>query len=220
MKQILKQFVISLGAFVAALLIFWGVTVVLADWSEPTQAPPGGNVAAPINIGGATQHKVGKIEADDVWSDDATVWMSEIMKLHRFDLDSLSRWPQGFNMLSNPQQQIGIASLPWAVNGWSVLPTGVLPARVRALVVRASCYKSQLILSGGDLPTIQNPNVPVEGLPYRACGTSNNDDGDSNELVVPMLQTGGGSSFQVRYRRDYYGGSPTVRLDAVGLYYQ
>jgi hypothetical protein len=37
-------------------------------WTEPTQAPPGGNVGAPINTSGNTQTKAGTLSVGGLWS--------------------------------------------------------------------------------------------------------------------------------------------------------
>jgi hypothetical protein len=46
---------------VCAFIIFLSPLVVFAQWSGPTQAPTGGNTAAPINVGSVTQSKLGAL---------------------------------------------------------------------------------------------------------------------------------------------------------------
>ena len=56
-KYIFKQFVVAAGALV---LIFFSVEV-LSAWSPPSDAPPTGNVTAPLNVGAANQSKTGAL---------------------------------------------------------------------------------------------------------------------------------------------------------------
>lgn len=56
MKTI-KQSIITI---IVCLVILTGVNLVYA-WTGPTQAPPGGNVAAPINISSVSQYKAGAL---------------------------------------------------------------------------------------------------------------------------------------------------------------
>ena len=46
------------GVVVATL---FGAVAIISAWTEPAQAPPGGNVAAPINVGPNTQYKSGAL---------------------------------------------------------------------------------------------------------------------------------------------------------------
>ncbi len=52
-----RTLVIALGT----LLFGAGASYLLADWSAPTQAPPGGNVLAPLNVGAGFQEKAGNL---------------------------------------------------------------------------------------------------------------------------------------------------------------
>jgi hypothetical protein len=54
--KITSLFTVSLTA---SFIIFMGVIAASGAWVEPQSAPPGGNVSAPINIGGDGQAKVG-----------------------------------------------------------------------------------------------------------------------------------------------------------------
>lgn len=56
-----KIFLIFLVAVIFALASGFGLRFVLAAWQEPTEAPPGGNVPAPINVGSTAQTKVGSL---------------------------------------------------------------------------------------------------------------------------------------------------------------
>lgn len=220
----MRTFIITLGAFVGAFVIFLSGAIVWSAWSEPTATPPNGNVAAPLNTGSATQQKTGDIMVDNLWSEDADVWITQIMKLHLFALQQSSGWPNGYTMLSNPHSSgygvfLGIASLPWSVNGQSILPPGVLPARVKALVVRVRCQASAFFASDG----------PIAGgsateFPLNVCHTDGSvSEGDTNDFVVPVFQVGGESSFKFRYRYDRFnagGEAGTLNVTAVGLYYQ
>ena len=227
MKKILTQFAISTASFAVALLLFWGVAVVLGAWNEPSQAPPVGNVAAPITVGSANQNKVGTISAKDVWSEDADVWMSEIMKLKLFSLMPFSTtvndlgWPNGFTVLSNPQPGTGVASLPWTVNGKSIIPTGATASRVKALLVRGRCKLSSFFASDNTHPI---PPYPAVDLPRRVCSTDGGtDDMDTNDFIVPIYTSGNDASFKFDYRYDRYthgNEQGTFSAIVIGLYYQ
>jgi len=54
----------SLPAFAAALVVLFSAAPALAAWTGPTAAPPGGNVAAPINVGSVFQDKSGSVWFD------------------------------------------------------------------------------------------------------------------------------------------------------------
>ncbi len=61
-----KKTVNWLGAIFVAVII--GVSLQIARaWIEPTIAPPNGNTAAPVNIGGVTQYKTGALEIGGVF---------------------------------------------------------------------------------------------------------------------------------------------------------
>ncbi len=60
-----KIFLICLAAIIFALASVFGLKFVLAAWQEPTEAPPGGNVPGPINIGSAAQTKSGDLTIGD-----------------------------------------------------------------------------------------------------------------------------------------------------------
>ncbi len=69
MKQKIKQFVrevgvmsvsVSFAFIITAVFIVAGVYVA-KGWTEPVVAPPGGNVAAPINVGAVPQNKAGSL---------------------------------------------------------------------------------------------------------------------------------------------------------------
>ncbi len=51
-----KIFTVSLTA---AFILFLGALVAYGGWTDPTQTPPGGNVAAPLNVGSIGQAKAG-----------------------------------------------------------------------------------------------------------------------------------------------------------------
>ena len=57
---------LKIFSFVAATIVTTVAisVVVFAQWTEPTQAPPGGNVATPINVSATAQTKTGSIGAN------------------------------------------------------------------------------------------------------------------------------------------------------------
>lgn len=56
--SIVKRYPIPLFAIVLSSLMV-GFGVIQANWSAPTQNPPGGNVSAPVNTSSTTQTKIG-----------------------------------------------------------------------------------------------------------------------------------------------------------------
>ncbi len=59
--QTTSQIINTIKVIALALLLALGISYVSAQWSGPQQAPPGGNVPAPINIGPLKQIKTGDI---------------------------------------------------------------------------------------------------------------------------------------------------------------
>ena len=221
MKKILTQFAISTASFAAALLLFWGVAVVLGAWNEPGQTPPIGNVAAPITVGSANQSKVGTISAKDVWSDDADMWMSEMvsMKLKVFSLVSGSGWPNGYRLLSSPSAQQGIIRMQNTTAAFG----NIDPDRVKALLVRATCYERSLYLNQSattGVPPVYSGSgfQGFEAFAYRLCG-GNDDGSDSNDAIVPVMYDTNTNEFLVWYKV-MPTGNGTVFLDAMGYYYE
>ena len=70
MKQILlskfKKLSLLTFSFALGLLVFMGMAIVYA-WTEPTLAPPNGNVATPVNVSGTTQYKTGAFGVGGVY---------------------------------------------------------------------------------------------------------------------------------------------------------
>jgi len=54
-----KDLLNTLKILAAAIILSFGISAVYAQWVPPTQAPPGGNVDAPINTGETAQIKNG-----------------------------------------------------------------------------------------------------------------------------------------------------------------
>lgn len=63
MNQTTTKYVLGIIAVFVALVL---VKHVYAAWTGPTQAPPGGNVAAPINVSGVDQTKAGSLRVGDI----------------------------------------------------------------------------------------------------------------------------------------------------------
>jgi hypothetical protein len=55
----LKQFKKPAYYLIQALIVIAVVTAVIYAWQEPTEQPPGGNIAAPLNVGDTPQRKTG-----------------------------------------------------------------------------------------------------------------------------------------------------------------
>ena len=67
-----KDLINTLKILIAAIILSFGISVAYAQWVAPTEAPPGGNVAAPVNVGGTLQIKTGALgvaafTADGAW---------------------------------------------------------------------------------------------------------------------------------------------------------
>lgn len=64
--QKFKKLPIYFVAFFLAFVVFMGIAVVYA-WTEPTSAPPAGNVSAPVNVGATSQYKDGALGVGGVF---------------------------------------------------------------------------------------------------------------------------------------------------------
>lgn len=51
--------IVCISVVVISLILSVGIRVVLAGWEEPKESPPGGDIAAPLNVSSATQTKTG-----------------------------------------------------------------------------------------------------------------------------------------------------------------
>lgn len=54
--------IISIGIVIGSLVIGLGVNIAIAEWASPTVSPPGGEIAAPINISSVNQYKAGGLQ--------------------------------------------------------------------------------------------------------------------------------------------------------------
>ncbi len=57
--QTTSQIINTIKVIALALLLALGISYVSAQWNPPTEAPPGGNVPAPLNVGPDGQNKQG-----------------------------------------------------------------------------------------------------------------------------------------------------------------
>lgn len=57
----MKKYLNTIKIMVLGLMLSLGVGFVLAEWSGPTEAPFGGNTAAPLNVGADMQTKSGSL---------------------------------------------------------------------------------------------------------------------------------------------------------------
>jgi hypothetical protein len=61
-EKVAKQVIYWLSVIIIGIALGFGLQFVRA-WTEPTQAPPGGNLGAPINTGSQDQTKAGGLTA-------------------------------------------------------------------------------------------------------------------------------------------------------------
>jgi len=59
-----KDLLNTLKILTVAIILSFSISAVFAQWVPPTQAPPGGNVDAPINVGATGQVKDGNLGAN------------------------------------------------------------------------------------------------------------------------------------------------------------
>ena len=90
MKKYLSLF------FSVGFLLFVGGTI-WAQWSPPGSAPPGGNVAAPINVSGDAQAKVG-----DLILFDPNVGINAVLQTEALDVLDTAKFAGLFDMQGNP----------------------------------------------------------------------------------------------------------------------
>jgi hypothetical protein len=72
-KNLSKTIPLCFGVFIMSVLVGY---LVLA-WTEPSQAPPGGNVYAPINVGADAQYKIGGLILNTGGGDPALIVVGE-----------------------------------------------------------------------------------------------------------------------------------------------
>jgi hypothetical protein len=60
----LTQSLNAIGVLTVALTLALAANFAYGQWSNPPSSPPGGNVAAPINVGSDDQIKIGKLTAN------------------------------------------------------------------------------------------------------------------------------------------------------------
>jgi len=58
-NQTLSSYTQPAKGIILGLLIVFGISYAMAAWTGPTQAPPGGNTSAPLNVGSTGQSKSG-----------------------------------------------------------------------------------------------------------------------------------------------------------------
>jgi len=93
MKALLKSVVteVSLIAKVALIaVLIMGGAAFAANFTDPTQSPPNGNVEAPINVGSTAQAKAGNFGANAI----AGQWVQGVTGLC-IGSDCRSAWPEG-----------------------------------------------------------------------------------------------------------------------------
>jgi len=93
MKALLKSVVteVSLVAKVALIaVLIMGGAAFAANFTDPTQSPPNGNVEAPINVGSTAQAKAGNFGANAI----AGQWVQGVTGLC-IGSDCRSAWPEG-----------------------------------------------------------------------------------------------------------------------------
>jgi len=59
----------QIGVLTIALTLAFVANFAYGQWADPTTAPTGGNVAAPLNVGSTLQHKQGQLLANEFHSD-------------------------------------------------------------------------------------------------------------------------------------------------------
>ena len=63
-----KDLLNTLKILTAAIILSFSISAVYAQWAAPKQAPPAGNVSAPVNVGATTQDKNGVFRANGLRS--------------------------------------------------------------------------------------------------------------------------------------------------------
>lgn len=89
-KEISKKITYWLGVVAIGLLVGLSLQFVRA-WTEPAQAPPGGNVGAPINTGGLAQTKTGSFLTNGFISASGLVQGNRLC----IGADCRASWPSG-----------------------------------------------------------------------------------------------------------------------------
>jgi len=92
-----KDFLNSLALFLAVLIFALGAVLATIAWTEPTSAPPAGNIPAPINVGSQAQTKQGPLTTVGALTSNTALY-SPIF----YDLDNTSWYinPSGTSVFS------------------------------------------------------------------------------------------------------------------------
>ncbi len=214
-----KNFALYLAV---AAIIMSSIQIVRGGWVDPPQAPPSGNVSAPMTASPAFQYKPGKIAAQDVWSDQANAWVADLHQVKYVNAES-STWPTGYHILSLTSVS---APTAWTVinvsdtSGYSLVQAG---KTAKALIVRVYCGQSEVFVTKEVSPAAITNNI--YGTPSndgrKVCSAFNNQR-DTNDAVVPVtvVSQGAINTYQFKYKI-FPTNQPSVGVDmyVIGAYY-
>lgn len=213
----MKKLIILSSALLVAFVAFIGLTIVRGAWSEPTVAPPGGNVGAPINVSSLDQSKTGKISVKDVFSDDAHTWLKDVVRVNLLNAAGNSVTLATPGLPASGSLPVETGWLSASISG-AVAPPG---AQVKALIVRFAC--SQVVA----VTSTSNTGIPASslgGISYYdnagiACWARNNQT-QVSEVTVPVVNNGGLYTFY--YKLHQIDGQDTFSFNAyvTGAYYE
>lgn len=159
----LKSYFLLYVAFSFGIIATLVSSIAYAQWSSPSQQPPGGNVDAPIHVGAGTQFKQGSLGANELC----------------LGSDCRTEWPAGGGGNSN----ISHYSVTYTGSGWPFwADRRVMSKDYEACVLashppHAQCrvYKNRVYFSGVlgstppvgawvlTIPYVDHENVPIYG---------------------------------------------------------
>lgn len=148
----IKEFSILFIAFVFAFIIFFGIAIVYA-WTEPAQAPPSGNISAPVNVGVTSQYKSGALGVGGVFHGystgifDSNVGIGKSSPIYQLDVVGDVAW-------SGTLQK---GSVPWSrlISFPSACPSGQYVTAVGSSLI---CSTSATSSASYAFPVIVQPS--------------------------------------------------------------
>jgi hypothetical protein len=186
-----KDFLNSLALFLAVLIFALGAVLATIAWTEPTSAPPGGNIPAPINVGSQAQTKQGPLTTVGALTSNTALY-SPIF----YDLDNTSWYvnPSGTSVFSG---NVGIGTTsPTAKLHIRTTDTTTVPFRVD--LVQPLRYRKPITISNSAgaltdyqvLVTLDTASLITAGKMRSDCGDIRFTDSDGTTLLNYWLESG------------------------------
>ena len=209
-KSSIKQIATLVAAFLIAFLLFLAVSVVKGQWDEPDEAPPGGNVSAPLNVGSVFQTKLaapgqglptnpsGSIGANDFYVGSMGQWVSQLVggACIPIEFDIPQQNPLGQPVIP------AYTSIYTPVNFWNNSATNIngQPFYVTPVPVPQTCINSSCDIFATEFV---DTNADGNANPCSSTVTTNCDDtiGVRSTSIMQLEFASGGGVPEVNWHR-------------------